>query len=90
MVFDAQGDSTKAVGATLHAIAGAVAAAEGRSHEKVREEMFQRVALAIVRSNARAISRRQVRRDHTVSSILQRVSVEAALLQEPNEVAGDG
>ena len=60
MIMSSQGGMTPAMGGILHGIANAVATMEGALPEVVRKDMFERLAIAITRSNARAIVRRRI------------------------------
>ena len=58
MVFEAQGGVEKRCAAVLHCIAEAVATAEERDPAVIKQELLQRIGLALLRSNARAVRRR--------------------------------
>ena len=86
MVFEAQGGMTSEAGAVLHAIAGAVAAAEAGDQVRIREEIFERISLLIMRSNARRIGRRrgngEAAENMSVAAAARAIS-EAQLLEDP-------
>jgi hypothetical protein len=83
IVCEAQGGITKAAGAVLHSIAGAVAIAEDLDPVKIREEMFENISLAIVRANARAIARRRRHATGGMAVLCRQAMAEATLLEEP-------
>ena len=87
MVFEAQGGMTAEAGAVTHAIAGAVASAEGADQQKIRVEIFEKISLLIMRANARRIGRRRVRVSSgsaaAAAAAAARVVQEARLLVEP-------
>ena len=60
MVMSSQGGMTPAMGAVLHGIADAVATIEGADPDVIRQDMFQGLAIAVARANARAATRRRV------------------------------
>jgi ribosomal protein S9 len=84
MVFEAQGGMTSEVGAILHAIAGAVAAAEDANQIKIREEIFEKISLLTMRANARRIRRRRVGRGSVEASTSSaaRAVLQAQLFEE--------
>ena len=59
MVFEAQGGMTKEAGAVLHALARAVAQAENSDEQRCKNDLLQRIALALARHSASAIMRRR-------------------------------
>jgi ribosomal protein S9 len=83
MVFEAQGGMTSEAGAILHAIAGAVAAAEDADQIKIREEIFEKISLLTMRANARRIRRRRVGRGSVEASTSSaaRAVLQAQLLE---------
>ena len=87
MVFEAQGGMTAEAGAIIHAIAGAVASAEGGDQLKIRGEIFEKLSLLIMRANARRIGRRRLRVSNGSAAVAAaaaaRVVQEARLLVEP-------
>ena len=60
MVLSAQGGMTSAMGAVLHGIANAVATVEGGDADLMKQDILERLAICVVRANARAIARRRV------------------------------
>ena len=78
MVMSSQGGMTPAMGAVLHAIADSVATIEGTEPDVIRKDMFERLALAVARANARAVTRRRVGRPGSGY-----VAAVTALLEEP-------
>ena len=59
MVFEAQGGMSKEIGAVLHKLAKAVAQAEGSDQQQCKQDLLQRIALALARHCASAIRRRR-------------------------------
>ncbi len=59
VVFEAQGGMTKDAGAILHTLANAVATAENGDPKQCKEDLLQRISLAIARHGASAIKRRR-------------------------------
>jgi len=85
MVISAQGGMTSQMGAVLHGIAAAVATAEGTDVDAVRLDMFERISIAVVRANSRAIVRRRGRLSHKLgaASIHRFVAAASAFLEDP-------
>ena len=72
------------MGAVLHGIAGAVATVEGGDALDIRNHIFERLAVAVVRANARAIARRRRVALSTADAARHRLICAAAeLLEEP-------
>ena len=89
MVMTAQGTMTPAMGAILHKIAEAVATVEGLEPSGVKQDMMERLAIHIARSNARAITRRRAALAAGAStSAAQRTLAASVLLEEPPEDSG--
>ena len=85
VVHEVQGATSKAADAAVRAIAGAVAAKEGREQAAVKKELLERVALVITRSSARAIRKRSAFR------LRQQSILSAAVARSQRDsVAGDG
>ena len=59
LVLEAQGGMTREAGAFFHGLGAAVATAEGGDAAAVREEIFARLAILLLRANARALARRR-------------------------------
>ena len=88
MVMTAQGAMTPTVRAILHKIAVAVATVEGLEPAGIKQDMMERLAVHIARSNARAVARRRTElAAGSGGGALQRLVAAAALLQDPS---GDG
>ena len=62
MVMSTQSGMTPAMGSVLHKIADSVAAMEGMLQEEIRKDLFERLAVAVARCNARAQVRRRTTR----------------------------
>ena len=62
MVHEVQGGTSKDADAAVRAIATAVAEHEGRDEGTVRRELLGKVALAVVRTAARAIQKRRAKK----------------------------
>ena len=77
IVMSSQGSMTPAMGAVLHGIADAVATIEGCDAAVIRKDIFERLAIAIARANARAITRRRIGQTGT-----RYVTAATALLEE--------
>ena len=75
---------TPAMGAVLHCISSAVAMVEGSDPMAVRNDIYERLAIAVARSNARAIARRRMAVTPAAAAIHRSVQAAAALLEEPN------
>ena len=76
---------TSQMGAVLHGIAAAVATAEGTDVDAVRLDMFERISIAVVRANSRAIVRRRGRLSYKLgaASIHRFVAAASAFLEDP-------
>ena len=59
IVFEAQGGMSKETSAMLHKLAKAVAQAGGTDRERCKNDILQRIALALARHGASAIKRRR-------------------------------
>ena len=90
IVLESQGGIDKEASGVLHRIAEAVAEAESRDAVRVREEMLQRIALIIARSNHSRLARRRGRRAGAASQTVLRAMAATALVKVDDEGNGAG
>ena len=81
MVFEAQGEMSKDIEAMLHKLAKAGAQAEGSDFEQVKNDLLQRIALAIARRGASAIKRRRALARCPVEDICRRNIFQSFVLE---------
>ena len=82
MVFEALGGMTKETAAVLHVLSHAVAQAENGDPHKCKNDLFQRVALALAGHGASAIKRRRAALANATANACQR-EVERSMALEP-------
>ena len=82
MELSAQGGMTSAMGAVIHGIASAVATVEGSDADLIRQDILERLAICIVRANARAVTRKRVVCVTAVAAQHRQLCAAAKLLEE--------
>ena len=81
MVFEAQGGVSKDAAQILHTLAHAVARAENADPTRCKQDLLQRVALALARHGASAIKRRRVPPSNAASNACHR-EIERSIVLE--------
>ena len=79
IVLESHGGYSRAAASLLHRLADVVASAEGTDASVIRQRMFEQIAIAVARANARAIKRRR----HCTTNAASSLSTQAELFVTP-------